>query len=164
MVEADSVGVIVAFVDGEVKVVGAVDLDVEEAGARNARGVSTIARTGSPRARGSGGVRACGPRWEGKCGRVYAPEDVPAEVDDPVRPFFAEEEGALGVEDDAAALVDPEVLLDERAVLLREEAVREADEAVGGGHGGVVGRQGGGWAKGERGQSRSEPRRARRLL
>ena len=52
-VEPRAVRVVVALVDGEVKVVGAVDLDVEEAGAKNARGVSTIARTSSPRARGS---------------------------------------------------------------------------------------------------------------
>ena len=66
---------------------------------------------------------------------VRTHEDVPAEIDDSIRPFLAEEEGALRVEDDAAPFVDPEVLVDERAVLLRQEAVRETDEAVRGRHG-----------------------------
>ena len=90
MVEADSVGVIVAFVDGEVKVVGAVDLNVEEPWAEN----------------------------------------VSSEVDNAVRSFLAEEERALGIEDNPAALVDPEILLDERTVLRRKKAVGETDETV----------------------------------
>ena len=73
--------------------------------------------------------------------RRCSPQDVPAEVDDPVWSLLAKEEGALGVEDDAAPLVDPEVLFDECAVFLGQKAVCEADKAVRGSHIDGVGRK-----------------------
>ena len=128
--ETGPVGLVVAFVNGKVKSIGTVDLDVYQAGAvtsRSAlRGNEIAAREGTK------------------------PEDVPAEVHNLLWPFFslekrplreitgsAREHGESGgrinlsIQNDASSLINPKILFHQLTVLLRKETICEANETVG---------------------------------